>query len=71
MGSKCLAEIKKTRDIQFRITYTDTKKAKISIKSYNPSTIVEEYIKQVYDGTIDKDTVIKRALLVLKNTKTV
>lgn len=56
------------KNVVSKTTPTDTEKQnRIKIKSTSPSLIVSEYIDKVYDGSIDKSLIIRKAQEIIKN----
>lgn len=57
------------RDVKYKVnpTFLDKEKKLIQIKSSKFSDIIVEYIDRIYNGSMDKDLLKKRALSILKS----
>jgi len=59
----------KDLSISLKTVFTDKKHKKVSINSISMEQILSEFVDKVYDGNLDKDKVLKRAIEVLGQTR--
>ena len=69
MNSKRFQDIKKNIDIQIKTKFTDKNKRKIEIDALSMEHIIKEYITKVYDGNLNKDDIIKKAIDIYKKVQ--
>jgi DNA repair exonuclease SbcCD nuclease subunit len=56
-------------DVKVKTKFTDKEKKKLSIEAKSMEHIVSEYVFKVYNGSIDRDELMKRAKLVLDESR--
>lgn len=69
LDSKEYREAVKDVDVKVKTKFTDKEKKKVSIEAKSMDFIISEYISKVYNGSIDKDELMKRAKLVLDESR--
>lgn len=69
LGSKEYLEVIKNVDVKVKTKFTDKEKKKVSIEAKSMDFIVSEFISKVYNGSIDKEELTKRAKMVLDESR--
>ena len=69
LGSKEYLEAIVDVDVKVKTKFTDKEKKKLSIEAKSMEHILSEYVAKVYSGSIDKKELIKRARLVLEESR--
>jgi len=69
LGSKEYLEAIADVDVKVKTKFTDKEKKKISIEAKSMDFIISEYIVKVYNGSIDKNELVKHAKLILDESK--
>jgi hypothetical protein len=69
LGSKDYAEAIADVDVKVKTKFTDKEKKKVSIEAKSMEHIISEYVVKVYNGSIDKDELMKRARLILEESR--
>jgi DNA repair exonuclease SbcCD nuclease subunit len=69
LGSKEYLDIIADVDVKVKTKFTDKEKKKVSIEAKSMDFIISEYIAKVYNGNIDKEELMKRAKLVLDESR--
>jgi len=69
LGSKEYLEAVSDVDVKVKTKFTDKEKKKLSIEAKSMDFIISEYIAKVYNGSIDKEELMKRAKLVLDESR--
>ena len=67
--SKKYMELVKGKDVVLKTTYTDSNKGVHQITGTTMDAIVDEYVNNIYKGSVDKTALLNRALEVLKSVK--
>lgn len=62
LDSKQFLALKKGKKLVTRATHTDTLKERVKIQAITMDDIISSYVDEVYSGTLDKSTVISKAL---------
>lgn len=61
LGSRQYLEVIKDVDVKVKTKFTDKEKKKVSIEAKSMEYIVSEYISKVYNGSLDKEELRKKA----------
>jgi DNA repair exonuclease SbcCD nuclease subunit len=69
LGSKEYLQVIANVDVKVKTKFTDKEKKKISIEAKSMDFIISEFITKVYNGSIDKEELMKRAKLVLDESR--
>ena len=69
MNSDQFIALQKEYDIRIRPNATDKEKQKVKIEALSMEHILKEYSDKVYNGNIDKQTVVDKALEILKKVR--
>jgi DNA repair exonuclease SbcCD nuclease subunit len=69
LGSKDYLDAIVGVDVKVKTKFTDKEKKKVAIEAKSMEHILSEYIVKVYSGSIDKDELMKRAKLVLDESR--
>jgi len=69
LGAKNYLEAITDVDVKVKTKFTDKEKRKISIEARSMEHIISDYIVKVYSGSIDRDELVKRAKLVLEESR--
>jgi DNA repair exonuclease SbcCD nuclease subunit len=69
INSKEMAELKKDYSIRIRTTWTNKTKEKVSIKATSMNEIINKYVNQVYDGSLDRGIIMDKVLEILEKTQ--
>lgn len=69
LSSKDYREAVKGINLRVKAIFTDRDKGRTSIKATSMAAIVSEYVSTVYDGTLDKEALLSKALDVLSGVE--
>jgi DNA repair exonuclease SbcCD nuclease subunit len=69
LGSKEFLNVVSDVDVKVKTKFTDKEKKKVSIEAKSMEHIISEYVAKVYNGSIDKEELMKRAKLVLDESR--
>lgn len=69
IGSKEYLEAIKGVDVKFKPKYTDSEKKKVSIEAKSMDYIISQYVAKVYNGSIDKEELLRRAKDILDESR--
>lgn len=66
-SSKDYKELIAGKSVQIKPTYTDKSKKKTQIKATSMESVIHEYFDKVYDGSIEKDKLLKKSIDILNS----
>jgi len=69
LGCKRYADVVAGVDIKVKTKFTDKEKKKISIEAKSMEHILSEYVAKVYDGSVDREELMKHTKLVLSESR--
>lgn len=67
--SKEFKEVKKGCDVKFKPVFTDKEKRLVQIEAVSMDKIMQEWAEKVYQGSIDKNLIVNKALEILNRVR--
>lgn len=69
LGSKEYAEAVKGVDVKVKTKFTDSEKKKVTIEAKSMEHIISQYIDKVYNGSVDKQELCRKAKEILSQSR--